>query len=235
MQLVAVDHRPVRFDREALEREAADSLLLHEMERIARRPGSAIGDVDHGRDVHRVEELVEAAGRSGFLGDDDGAPGCSSHGVAGTEAGHDRRRVAGCGLGQVDALHGRIRRLFIADEKVLGMIVVGPHRDLVGCRCDAAGHERHMQAGGHLNGHQVVRSVVWAERALLDRMPDAEELFRVLAQLVGNERAEVAVRMVCDHSGRHPDDRNAGDKNTSADQRYAHGAFLLSSPQGRGG
>jgi hypothetical protein len=202
----------VFLDREALEREAADGLALHEAG-IAGRSGITVRDNDCHIDVHRIEELVEATRRAGFLGDDDGAPGGSPHGVTGGEAGHDGRRVAVCGFRQIYALHGGVRRFFVAHEEVFGVVVVWPESDLVGGRRDAARHERNVQARGHLDGLHVVGSIVGAERALLERMADAEQLLGVLAQQVGDERAEVAVGMVRDHPGRHTDHGQAGDEN----------------------
>jgi hypothetical protein len=44
-------------------------------------------------------------------------------------------------------------------------------------------------------------------------MLDAEELFRVVAEHVLDETAEVETRAVRRHSGRHADDGQAGDEN----------------------
>jgi hypothetical protein len=50
-------------------------------------------------------------------------------------------------------------------------------------------------------------------------VPEAKKLFGVLAQLFGNECAEVDGRMVRDRPRRHPDDGHAGDENASSKQR----------------
>jgi hypothetical protein len=84
-----------------------------------------------------------------------------------------------------------------------------------------------VQTVGHLNGPQIVDPVVGAKGALLKRMPDAEQLFGVVAQLLGNEGAEVNMRIVGNRSGRHPDDGKAKNENTRANQVTGHGTLLL--------
>src|SRR4030095_16505013 len=101
------------------------------MDWIGVRPGIAVGHIDRRGDVHRINELVESASRSSFFGDDDGAPWRPSHRIARVQAGHDRRRIRVRWTGQIYTLYGGIGRLFVAHEKVLRMIVVGPKRDLV--------------------------------------------------------------------------------------------------------
>jgi hypothetical protein len=106
------------------------------------------------------------------------------------------------------------------------MIVVRPERNLIGGRCHAARHQRHVQAWRDLDRLQVVGSVVGSQRALLERTLETEQLFAVLAQLGLDECPEVNVRMVGPCSGRHPDNGQDGDENPGTDQRYAHGAIL---------
>jgi hypothetical protein len=198
------------------------------MQRIAGDPGATVGDIDHGRDVHRVEELIEAARCSRFLSDDDGAPGRPPHRVAGDEALDDGRRVAARGFRQVHSLNGGVGRLFVAHEQILGVVVIGPERDLIGRRRDAAGHERDVQAVRYLDGLQVVGSVIRTERALFERMADSEELFGVVGQHVGDERSEVAVRVGGVRPGGQSDHGQAGDENARDKQRWAHETVLLS-------
>jgi hypothetical protein len=61
-----------------------------------------------------------------------------------------------------------------------------------------------------------VLSGVEGPSALLERTPEAEELLGVLTQLLGHECAKVDARIVRDRSGRHSDDRQAGEENGSA-------------------
>src|SRR5215470_15250705 len=88
-----------------------------------------------------------------------------------------------------------------------------------------------MQAAGYLNRLQVIGSVVRAERAFLERMPDTKELLGVVLQHVGYESAEVAVRVVCRHPGRQADDGQPGDEHARDEYRWAHEAILLSLPR----
>ena len=85
-----------------------------------------------------------------------------------------------------------------------------------------------MEARGHLDRLQVIGAVIRAQRAFLEWMLNPEQLFRMLAQLIGHECAEITVRVVRNHSGRHAHEGESGHENTSYDQRWTHGAFLLS-------
>ena len=102
------------------------------------------------------------------------------------------------------------------------MVVVGPERDLVGRRGDAARHERHVQTGGDLDGLQVVGAVVGPERALLERVVEAEELLGVVAQLGGDERAEVDVWIAGEGARSGAGHDQAGDENRFTGERCAH-------------
>src|SRR5262249_21738129 len=98
-------------------------------------------------------------------------------------------------LAEVDALDGWIQRLLVADEQVRRMLVVGPHRDLIGRVLDGTRDQGRLQPARELERIDA-RPVERAKRALCERMMEAEELHRVSAQLIGDERSEVSVQAV---------------------------------------
>jgi hypothetical protein len=173
-QFVAVDRRPVVPDREALERQTADRLALHEVQWIGGRPGTAIDHVDRDGDVFRIEDLVEPAGRARLLRDDDRAPRRAANRIARAQTGDDCRRVRVGRTGKIDPLDGGIRRLLVADEQMRRVIVVRPQRNLIGREMHRAGHKRHVESLRDRERLGAVRSGVGTERALVERVRESE-------------------------------------------------------------
>ena len=186
---------PSCLDREALERQAADGLALHEVGGSLVVPVARFADVDRRRDADRIDDFVEAAV----------APASSAtmmvpHGVRRTGSQEERPVTIVVALRwpvrEVDALHGGVRRLLVAHEHVRRMVVVRPERDLIRRGGDGARDQRDLQPIGHLDRLQVVGAVVRTERALGRADAEAEQLFGVCAQLMLDERAEIDFRLL---------------------------------------
>ena len=105
--------------------------------------------------------------------------GGPSHRIAGGQAGHDRRGVESAGRERSTRCTAGVDVSSSHTKRWVGWSSFGPERDLVGCRCDGARHQRHLEAGGDLDGLRVVGPVVGPSALFVERMPEAEELFGV--------------------------------------------------------
>src|SRR5215510_757652 len=83
-----------------------------------------------------------------------------------------------------------------------------------------------MQTRCNLDRLQLIGPIVRAECALLERMDEPKELFGVVGQLIGYERAEIFVRIVCDRTRRESDDDESSNNDGAANPGYTHYTFL---------
>jgi hypothetical protein len=102
------------------------------------------------------------------------------------------------------------------------MFVVRPERDLVRRRCDRARHQGHFQAVGYFNCLRVIEAGERAKRAFAERMPEAEELFRMRPQLFLHKRTEISVRVLRRRPRRHHDGKNKDYQQTRTDKISEH-------------